>query len=93
MITPDDGYVLTENIDYSLVYSNNKNVGTAKVTIIGIGSYKGLEKTVNFAITARKGESYTIGGMKYQVTDSKKKEVMHLKVFIRRQSLKFRHRS
>ena len=68
--------VLKENIDYGVVYSNNKNVGTAKAIIIGLGSYKGLEKTVNFAITASKGESYTIGGMKYQVTDAKKKEVM-----------------
>ena len=67
--------VLTENADYGVVYSNNKNVGIAKVMIVGFESYIGFEKTVSFTITASKGEIYTVGDMKYQVIDSKKKTV------------------
>lgn len=45
-ITPDveitDGdYRLSKNTDYELSYENNINVGTAKVTIRGIGNYTG----------------------------------------------------
>lgn len=40
---------LTEGRDYTLSYSNNRNVGTASVTISGIGSYYG-SRTVNFRI-------------------------------------------
>lgn len=66
---------LKEYIDYSLVYSNNKNVGTATVRVIGIGSYKGFEKVIKFNIVAGKGETYTVNGIKYQVTNTKKKEI------------------
>ena len=41
--------VLTKNIDYTVSYSNNVNVGTASVKITGKGSYKG-SYTVNFKI-------------------------------------------
>ena len=68
--------VLKENIDYKVEYSNNKNVGTATVKITGLGSYKQLKRTEKFTILAAKGESYTVGSMKYQVTNSSKKEVM-----------------
>ena len=44
-----DGERLEEGTDYTLSYSNNKNVGTAKVTITGRGNYKGT-KTVTFKI-------------------------------------------
>ena len=40
---------LTENVDYKLSYANNKNVGTATVTITGIGDYTGTKK-VTFKI-------------------------------------------
>ena len=37
---------LTENIDYTVTYSNNINAGTAKVTVSGCGNYYGsIEKT------------------------------------------------
>ena len=39
--------VLTQNVDYTVLYSNNVNVGTASVKITGKGSYKG-SYTVNF---------------------------------------------
>ncbi len=36
-----DGATLTEGVDYTLTYSNNTKVGTAKVVITGIGGYTG----------------------------------------------------
>lgn len=44
-----DGNLLKENIDYTVEYSNNVNVGKAKVTINGIGKFRGT-KTLNFKI-------------------------------------------
>lgn len=43
---------LREGTDYTVSYSDNVNVGTAKVTITGKGSYKG-SKTTSFKITAK----------------------------------------
>ena len=40
---------LSEEVDYHLTYSDNVNVGTAKVKIDGIGNYTG-SKTINFTI-------------------------------------------
>ena len=51
VITPsfkitDEGVELQENKDYSVSYENNKNVGTGKIIITGIGAYGGtIEKT------------------------------------------------
>lgn len=42
-------YKLIEGTDYTLKYSANKNVGTAKVTVVGKGSYAG-EVTLSFEI-------------------------------------------
>ena len=36
-----DGATLTKGTDYTVSYSNNKNAGTAKVTVKGTGSYTG----------------------------------------------------
>lgn len=44
------GASLIENVDYTLSYSNNTQVGTGKVTVKGMGSYIG-SKTVSFTIT------------------------------------------
>ncbi len=44
-----DGKVLEENKDYTIVYHNNKNVGEAQVTALGIGSYYG-EASATFSI-------------------------------------------
>ena len=44
-----NGVTLTLNTDYTVAYSNNTNVGTATVTITGIGNYVG-ETTRNFTI-------------------------------------------
>lgn len=37
----DGSYRLVEGTDYEVVYSNNVNVGTAKVTLVGLGNYAG----------------------------------------------------
>lgn len=40
-VTNSDGVVLNEDRDYTIVYQNNVNAGTAKVTVTGIGNYTG----------------------------------------------------
>lgn len=52
--------ILIDNKDYTLKYSNNKNIGTAKVKITGINGYKG-SKTIKFKIIGKpigNGEPY-----------------------------------
>jgi len=44
-----NGMTLEKGTDYSLVYSSNKNVGTATVTVSCLGNYSGVV-TVTFAI-------------------------------------------
>ena len=46
------GSILQEGIDYTLKYSNNKNVGTAKVVVTGKGGYNGT-KTIKFKIVGK----------------------------------------
>lgn len=58
-ITPNsyiklNGITLTKNVDYKLTYTNNVNVGTATMTITGIGNYTG-SKSINFKIVAVSG--------------------------------------
>ncbi len=45
-----DGRALVENVDYTLTYSNNVNVGTAHITLNGIGEHKGLKQNYTFDI-------------------------------------------
>lgn len=71
-ITPDihlifNGSELVKNRDYTISYSNNTNIGTAKVVITGKGSYRGTI-SATFAITIKKGRTYTIGNYRYKVT-------------------------
>lgn len=40
-----DGQPLEKNIDYTVSYSNNKNVGTATIKITGTGDYIGTKST------------------------------------------------
>ncbi len=44
-----DGKALSEGTDYQVSYSNNVSVGTATVTVTGVGGYEG-EATATFAI-------------------------------------------
>lgn len=49
-----DGRELVENVDYTLTYSNNINVGTAHITLNGIGEHKGLKQNYTFNIVPDK---------------------------------------
>lgn len=49
-----DGRKLVENVDYTLTYSNNVNVGTAHITLNGIGEHKGLKQNYTFNIVPDK---------------------------------------
>lgn len=44
--------VLSENVDYTVRFSNNKKIGTAKVRITGTGGYSG-SKTISFRIKGK----------------------------------------
>ena len=50
-----NGATLREHIDYTVSYSNNVSVGTATITITGIGNYTGT-KTVTFTIQSSGGD-------------------------------------
>ncbi len=63
------GATLTNGKDYTVSYKNNKNAGTATITITGKNGYKGtVKKTFNISIP--KGRIYESGGLKYKVTSS-----------------------
>ena len=65
---------LKKGVDYEVTYKNNKNVGTAKIIVTGIGTYEGtLTKT--FKITVTQGKTYTVNGIKYKVNKGKSKTV------------------
>lgn len=65
-----NGRNLTLNKDYKVAYSSNKNIGNASITIQGIGLYTGTVKR-NFAISIKKKAKYTVGKMKYQISNAK----------------------
>lgn len=70
VIVTCNGKRLVNRVDYTLRYANNVNIGTATVTITGIGNYeKSLSKT--FVITVKKNGSYTYGSLKYKITSPK----------------------
>lgn len=52
-----NGKKLKKNVDYKLTYSNNKNIGTATITITGIDNFYGT-KTVNFKIVPTNVKSF-----------------------------------
>ena len=58
-VTLTDGTVLTSGTDYSVVYGNNVNAGTATITVTGKGSYGGTA-TGSFKITAKNIEGATV---------------------------------
>lgn len=60
-ITPDvavtmNGRLLNRGTDYVVSYYNNVNVGTATMTVTGIGSFSGT-KTINYTIEAKNIEN------------------------------------
>lgn len=50
MVLKNGDTPLEENKDYKVTYTNNKNAGTAKATIIGMGMYAGTSVTKSFSI-------------------------------------------
>lgn len=52
-----DGRELVENVDYTLTYSNNINIGTAHITLNGIGEHKGLKQNYTFNIVPDKAKN------------------------------------
>jgi len=60
---------LVEGTDYTVDYKDNKNIGTATVTITGKGNYTGTI-TQTFTIKLDKGDAFTSGKYKYKVTGS-----------------------
>ena len=71
------GKTLKEGTDYRLSYSNNKNIGTAKVFITGRGMYAG-EKVVTFRIIAK--PVYTVGASRMPVGAFSSWELKHCKM-------------
>ncbi|HCT92735.1 MAG TPA: hypothetical protein DF613_15350, partial [Lachnospiraceae bacterium] len=59
--------VLKAGEDYTAAYKNNKEPGTATVTVSGTGKYSGTAETI-FIIKAAKGKTYTVGSLEYKVT-------------------------
>jgi hypothetical protein len=56
------GGQLVKDVDYTYSYSNNTNVGTAKVTVNGIGNYKGSAQTT-FAIKPQSISKATVASV------------------------------
>lgn len=57
---------LSENKDYTLTYSNNINVGEAKIRITGIGDYSKFASVATFTIVTRNISKATISEIKTQ---------------------------
>lgn len=60
------GKKLVNGRDYTLTWKNNKNIGTASVTIKGKGKYNG-SVTKKFRITVQKNAVYTVSRLKYKI--------------------------
>ena len=58
-----DGVTLKKNRDYTIKYSNNTNVGTAKIVVKGKGNFKGTAKT-SFKIKKVSVEDASLSGLK-----------------------------
>ncbi len=57
-----DGMKLVENVDYTLRYEDNRQIGTAKVILTGIGNYIGT-KIQTFHITGTDLSTVTVKGI------------------------------
>lgn len=56
---PTGQETLEEGVDYQLVYKDNVKVGTATVTIVGMGDFSGTSMTVTFRIVGAKAGTTT----------------------------------
>lgn len=55
-----NGNELVKDVDYTLTYSNNVNIGKARITLKGIGKYKDLKQIYTFNIVPNR-----VSGVKY----------------------------
>lgn len=69
LVVTVNGKKLKKDTDYSVVYSNNKNIGTATITITGKNGYTGTVRKT-FAIKTQVGKVYTTS-LKYKVTNAR----------------------
>ena len=63
------GKKLVNGRDYTLTWKNNKNIGTASVTIKGKGKYNG-SVTKKFRITVQKNAVYSVSRLKYKISSA-----------------------
>lgn len=63
------GKKLVNGRDYTLTWKNNKNIGTASITIKGKGKYNG-SVTKKFRITVQKNAVYTVSRLKYKISSA-----------------------
>lgn len=63
------GKKLVNGRDYTLTWKNNKNIGTASVTIKGKGKYNG-SVTKKIRITVQKNAVYTVSRLKYKISNA-----------------------
>jgi hypothetical protein len=74
-----NGKVLNKDFDYKVTYSNNKNVGTATMTITGMSAYTGTI-TKTFKITPKKiTPTVTLSTSAYTYNGSAKKPTVTVK--------------
>ena len=69
LVVNANGKKLKKDTDYSVAYSNNKNIGTATITITGKDGYTGTVRKT-FAIKTQVGKVYTTS-LKYKVTNAR----------------------
>lgn len=70
-----NGKKLTEGIDYTVKYSNNIKVGTAKITVTGKGNFGKADNKTTFAIVARDISEVILSGV---ITSEDGKETLTL---------------
>lgn len=63
------GKKLQKNTDYTVTYTNNKNIGSASIVITGKGRYSGKIKQ-NYTISLPKNRVITVSKVKYKVTSA-----------------------
>ena len=72
------GKTLVNGTDYTVSYTNNKNIGKATVTVTGKGKYVGSIKTT-FDINVKVRSTYTVGAYKYKITNKSEVAFVGLK--------------
>ena len=86
---------LRENIDYTINYQNNLNVGTATISIVGKGYYKGTIN-ITFEIAKANNSAYISANnktLKYKNVKKKKQKVSAVTVYYPQGTVKYYKKS